>query len=129
MKKRLFLIGAGVLAAFSGVAYAVTTQILAPPLPTGVSHSGACYIRNTGTTALSVTASLFSNNGLIVNFNNCNGSPLGGGRTCVILVDHLPDDSFASCVATASNTAKLRGTLEVREVSPVLRVLVSEDLR
>jgi hypothetical protein len=112
---------------WAGVAHA--ERILSPPLPTGVGTSGACYVRNIGATGVSVTVDLFSNNGLLVNLNTCNGSPLPAGRTCVVLVNDLPDDSFAACSATANNVAKLRGTLEVRQISPILRVLVSEDLR
>jgi hypothetical protein len=47
----------------------------------------------------------------------------------VVLLDRLPDDSYAACRATAGTVAKLRGTFEIRETSPTLSVLVAEDLR
>ena len=128
MKRLAFLISGGVLVAFAGTAYAFA-QLTSPPLPTSVNTSGACYVRNSGNKTIPVSVSLFSNNGLIVNFDNCNTGPLGPGKTCVILVNDLPDDSFASCSATAEAVGKLRGTLEIRENTPVLRVLVSEDLK
>jgi hypothetical protein len=90
-----------VIASTAGIAHAY--QLVSSPLPTNTNTSGACYIRNTGTTAVSVLVSLFSNNGLIVSFDNCNGDgptipgSLGPGKTCVILVDDLPDDSFVAC--------------------------------
>ena len=85
-----------------------------------------CYIRNTGTTPVSVKVSLFSNNSPVVTFDNCNGAPLLAGHTCQVEVD-LPDSSDAACSVTAGNVGKLRGTFEVREVSfnPIQRVLVA----
>jgi len=105
-------------------------QILSPPLPTSIGSSGACYIRNTGTTAIHVQVSLFSNNAIVAAqyHDSCSGVALPGGQTCWVLVDHLPDGSFAACSATSGNIAKVRGTLEIRHRSP-LRILVSEDLR
>jgi hypothetical protein len=76
-----------------------------------------------------VSVSLFSNNGLIVSFDNCNGAPLAAGRTCVILVNDLPDDSSAACSVTADNVSKIRGTLEIRQLSPFLKTIASQDLR
>lgn len=109
---------------------APAAQILSPPLPTSVGSSGACYIRNTGTTAINVQVSLFSNNSIVAAqyHDFCSGTALPGGHTCWVLVDHLPDASFAACSAISGTIAKVRGTLEIRHPSP-LRILVSEDLR
>lgn len=127
MRTLVTLAASAVLLGLAGPAQAL--QILSPPLPTAINTSGACYVRNTGTSAVTVQVSLFSNNGLIVSFDGCNGSPLAGGHTCVVLVNDLPDASYAACRVTAGTVAKLRGTFEVREINPVLRVLVAEELR
>ena len=127
MRTLVALAASAVLLGLAGPAQAL--QILSPPLPTAINTSGACYVRNTGTSAVAVQVSLFSNNGLIVSFNGCNGSPLAAGQTCVVLVNDLPDDSYAACRVTAGTVAKLRGTFEVREINPILRVLVAEELR
>lgn len=114
-----------------GLASAVqAAQLVSSPLPTSIGTSGACYVRNSGATAVLITeVSLFSNNGLIVSFDNCSGVSLAAGHTCVVLVNDLPDDSYAACRVTAGTVGKLRGTLEVREEFPTKRVLVSEELR
>ena len=117
MKRFTALTGVVLLLGFASVAYAA--QLLSPPLSTGAGTSGACYIRNTGNKPVSVAVSIFSDFGLTVNFDNCNGAPLGAGRTCVLLVDDLPDNAFVACSATSGAVAKLRGTLEVREIAPV----------
>jgi hypothetical protein len=117
---------------FGPAGLAQAAQLLSPPFPTAINTSGACYVRNTGAAPVTVHVSVFSNNGLSVNpgFQNCNGvGPLGAGHTCVVLVDDLPDSSYAACSVTAGNVSKLRGTFELREITPTLRVLVAEDLR
>ena len=127
MRTYVTLTASAVLLGIAGLAQAA--KLLSPPLPTSINTSGACYIRNTGTTGVTVQVALFSNNGLIVSFDNCNDGPLPGGDTCVVLVNDLPDDSYAACSATAGTVTKLRGTFEVREITPTLRVLVAEELK
>lgn len=110
--------------------HAHATGLLASPLPTGVGSAGACYVRNGGTGKVTVgTVTLFSNNGIAIGdiHDFCSGQELSPGQSCVYLVDHLPDDSYAECRVTSG--ANLRATLEVREQSPTLRTLVAEDLR
>jgi hypothetical protein len=102
-------------------------QLITSPLWTGVNNSAACYVRNTGTTAVSVTVSLFSNNGTTAPFDDCNDGPLAAGRTCVIILDDIPDDSFIACSATAGSVAKLRGAIEIR--NSAVTVVNSEEMR
>jgi hypothetical protein len=133
MKTLTALSVAAVLLGGAGMAQAQTLkQIVSPPFPTDQGTDGACYVRNTGTTAVAVQVTIFSNNGTLVQFDNCNAAPLAPGRTCVVLAA-LPDDSFAACFAQAEVVARLRGTFEVREtpsiINPVLRVLVAGDLK
>jgi hypothetical protein len=115
----------------AGVAQA-QQQLVSPPFPTDVGTDGACYIRNTGTQPVNVQVTIHSNNGVVVQFQNCNGAPLGAGRTCVMLAA-LPDASFAACTVAAEKVSRLRGTFEVREtpsiINPTLRVLVASDLK
>ena len=96
-------------------------QLVSPPLPThpfrtNTTNEGVCRIRNTGTAPVTVTVSLFSNNGTAHLFDNCQGDggprTLAGGESCVVLKS-LPDDSFVACKVTAPNVTNLRGTLEV----------------
>ena len=112
-------------------ALANAAELLSPPLPTHTRTSGTCYVRNGGTTPVTMQVSLFSNNGLIVSFDNCNGAPVPPGYICQVIVNDLPDASYAACSVTVANVGKLRGTLEIREVSfnPIQRVLVAEDLK
>ena len=109
----------------------VVERMISPPFPTDVGTDGGCYVRNAGSKPVSVTVSIHSNNGTVTQVNTCNGTPLAGGRTCVLL-SSLPDSSYAACVVTALNVSKLRGTFEVREtpsiINPQLRVLVAGDL-
>jgi hypothetical protein len=124
-------LGIAASALFLGLAGpAQAAQLLSGALPTAVGSSGACYVRNTGTTKVTLQVKLFSNNGIVAAqyHDFCSGPPLAGGHTCVVLVDDLPDDSYVACSVTG-NTGKVRGTLEVRETSPTLRVLVSDELR
>jgi len=128
MKTRAALIAATLLLGLPGLAHA--GQILSPPLWTGVNTAGACYVRNTGGSAVTVQVTLFSNNSMTVDLNTCNSAPLGAGKTCVVLVSDLPDDSFVACSAVAGTLAKLRGTVEVRAIEAGgLRVIIAEDLR
>lgn len=124
-----------VLFGLAGLAPAA--ELLSSPLPTGVGTSGACHIRNTGTTAVKVQVSLFANNDPVVTFDDCNQVPLPAGRTCRVVGD-LPDSSYTACSVTAGNVTKLRGTLEIHAIVPdleqgfpggLLRTLVAEDLR
>jgi hypothetical protein len=109
---------------------AQAAQLLSPPFPTSLKTAGACRILNTGTTPVAVRVSLFSNNGLIVSLDLCNGAPLAAGHTCLVMVDDLPDDSYAACSVTATNVTKLRGTFELFEAGTHdSRVFVAEELR
>ena len=96
-------------------------QLVSPPLPThpfrtNTSNEALCRIRNTGSVPVTVTVSLFSNNGTVDEFDDCRGDgeprTLAGGESCVVL-KFMPDDSFVACKVTASNVTNLRGRLEV----------------
>jgi hypothetical protein len=124
---------AALLLGTTGLSHAA--QIGSPALPTGTLTAGACYIRNVGADPIAVKVKLFENFGseLALSFQNCNDVPLAPGRTCVLLVNDLPDDVFFWCSATASVTGlrgKLRGTIELRAITGSgLRVIIAEDLR
>lgn len=73
---------------------------------------------------------LFSNNAHTGHdIDNCNQAPLAGGQTCLVMVDHLPDDSYAACKVTASNVSKLRGTFDISEADGQYIVRVGEELK
>lgn len=130
MKTYAVLTAAASLLGITGLSHAA--QISSPLLPTGTGTSGACYIRNVGSSPISLQATISQNVDfpVIVNFQNCNNAPLPAGRTCVVLVNDLPDDVFFSCSAVVDGSAKnLRGTVEVRDISPILKVLAAEELR
>lgn len=128
---RTFLVSVVIAVVWSTTGFA-QQQIVSSPFPTDVGTDGACYVRNTSSKPIAVQVFVHSNNGVVVQFENCNAQPLGAGRTCVVLVS-LPDSSYAACYARAEKTGRLRGTFEVRETpSPVnaqLRVLVAGDLK
>jgi hypothetical protein len=130
MRKLVALVLPAVVLGSSGVAQA--EKLVSPPFGTHILTSAACYIRNTGTTSVTISASLFGNNALVIDTDTCNGNNgvLGPGQTCVIIDTDLPDDSFVACSVTAGTVGKLRGTLEIREtIDAVLRVIAAEDLR
>ena len=129
MKKTVLFAGVAIVGALVSAAYAASGTLISPMLPTSVGTSGACYIRNTGAKPISLSASMFGNNGANVGFDNCNGAPLAGGQTCAMLSFDLPDDSYVGCGVTSSNPGKTRATLEIRQIDPILKVIVSEDLR
>lgn len=120
-----FLLGSG------GATHAA--QIVSPPLPTSENTAGACYFRNVGTTPITLQVDTwlnFSPGFISPSFQNCNQAPLPGGRTCVVLVDDLPDDVTFACSAVVSSATNLRGIAEVRQITNGgLRVVVSEELR
>jgi hypothetical protein len=126
--KTFVLTCAAVLFGFSGIASA-QQRIASPALPGAIGNAAACYVRNTGTSATAVAVSTTSTLPIVANVDTCNGGPLAAGKTCVLLFNNLPDFTFLACSATALNTSRLRGTLEIREKAPTLRVLVSEELR
>lgn len=108
--------------------------IASPAFPTGTEAEAACYVRNVGTTPISVEVTTFENFGveLAPTFDNCNGAPLAAGRTCVLLVNptFLPDDVTVACSAvTSGSKTNLRGTLELRDALDNLKVFIAEDLR
>jgi hypothetical protein len=129
MKKKYAVLIAALVLGSSSLAHA--GQILSPGLPTGIGSAGACYVRNTGTTPVTVQVTLFSNNSIVAAeyHDHCSIAPLHPGHTCLVVVDALPDASFAACRATSGSVAKLRGTLEIRQSWPSYRVRASEDLR
>ncbi len=131
MKAYAALAVAVTLSAIAGLAHAGT--IVSPPLWTGTNTSGACYVRNVGghDTSVQVTALLNFTPGFITpSFQNCNDAPLPAGRTCVFLVNDLPDDVTFACSAVIGGSPKnVRATVEVRALSPFLRVIAAEDLR
>lgn len=130
MKTYAALTVAAFLLGNTGLSHAAT--IASPAFPTGTDTAGACYVRNVGTTPISVGVTMFENFGtpLATNTDNCNNTPLAAGRTCVLLVDNLPDDVTVACSAVAGVGVKnLRGTLELRDTLNALKVLIAEDLR
>jgi hypothetical protein len=128
MKTTFVLCCAAALVLVATAAYAA--QLLSPVLWTGIDTSAGCYIRNTGTSAVPVSVSLFSNQpGFGPDFDNCNGGPLGAGKTCVLLSFDLPDDSYVGCSVNGDKVSRIRGTLELRQTTPILKVIASEELR
>jgi hypothetical protein len=132
MKIYIALAAAAFLWASASFSHAAQT-ITSPGLPTGTNTAGACYIRNVGATpvSLQVTALLNFSPGFITpSFQNCNDAPLPAGRTCVLLVNDLPDDVAFSCSAVASSAKNLRAAAELRAItSSGLIVLLAEELR
>lgn len=132
MKTFAALVAAASVLAAAGPALA-GQRISTPALPTEVDNAGACYIRNVGPVPVSLQAHLYQYFGsdLAPTFDGCNGVPLAPGRTCALLVNDLPDDVVVACAADAAGSARnLRGTLELRNITPSgLRVLIAADLR
>jgi hypothetical protein len=114
-------------------------QIVSPALPTDTNTAGACYIRNLQSTPISLQVQLFQSSTFDIppTFENCNTAPLAAGRTCVVLVNDLPDGVHFACSATASSVLdkhlrkRVRGTVELRTILPGggLQVRIAEDLR
>jgi hypothetical protein len=129
MKKTFVSTCALILFGFAGVASA-QQRIASPPVLALTANTLACYVRNTGTKALAISVEVVEGDAdtLVPTFDSCNVGPLGAGQSCVLLFgSQVP--RFVTCAATAESVSKLRGTLEVRETTPTLRVLVSEELR
>jgi len=131
MRAHLGFVILGVLLSTPGFALAGKT-IASPPVFCGVlpSPQAACYIRNVGPLPVAITVQVTGENGTprVPSFENCNGSPLAAGRTCVVLAPLVEYTQFAACSATASGSAKrLRGTVEVRD--GFFTVVSAQDLR
>jgi len=109
--------------------------IVSPALPTPSDTAGACYLRNVGTTPISVKVSVLANfsPGFITpDFQNCNDAPLAPGKTCRLLVNDLPDDVTFECTAQVSGNAKnIRGSAELRLVAATgeVTVIAAQDMR
>src|SRR5262245_16585802 len=90
-------------------AFSEARTITSRALPTGVDAAGACYFRNIGVVPISLEVSALENfrPGLISpSYENCNGAPLAAGKTCVLLVDDLPDYIGFSCSAEITGSGK-----------------------
>lgn len=123
------------LTALLGVASAAhAATITSGGIPTGVGNNAACYFRNAGSTPISLQAQgliNFTRGFTVPNFQNCNGTPLAPGRTCVLIWNDIDDDTAFACTADVSGSAKnLRATAELRTpVSGGLKVTASSELR
>lgn len=117
------------LASLAQAAQLTSPPLTTHPFATNHTNSGTCRIRNTGTTPVTVTVSLFSNNATVPINDFCQGDgqprTLAGGQSCFVSA-FLPDDSFAACSVTARTVTNLRGTLEVQED---FNTTIAEDLR
>ena len=132
MKTLVALAAFAMVVGLAGLAQAA--QLTSPPLtthPFATNHenTGACSIRNVGTTPVIVDVSLFSNNATVPFADTCrvNGQPrsLPAGQTCAVGAV-LPDDSFVACTVKAASVVNLRGTLEVLQD---FNTILWEDLR
>lgn len=136
MKLRTTLTALACLTSGAGMAHAAQT-IASAPLWTGLSHAGACYIRNVGTRPVSLTVSPlinFTPGFRTADFDNCNnndGVPLQPGHTCVLLMNALDDDVTFACSAVVNGSAKnVRGNVEIREsVTGGQRVIAADEMR
>lgn len=141
MKTPAALAAAACLCIAAAAAQAAT--ISSPALPTLhatdfeggnlINTTGACYVRNVGKGPVAVQVKFSQNFGsdLPASFQNCNQAPLPPGRTCVALINDLPDDVVFSCSATITGSAKnVRATIEQRGITVNgFEVIAAEDLR
>lgn len=133
MKLSAALTALALLAGNAGVSHAAQT-IVSLDLPTVTNTTGACYLRNVGPRPIAVEIQALLNHspGFITpSFQNCNDTPLAPGRICALLVDDLPDDvTFACSAVVAGNPRNLRGSIEVRALTPTgPKVILSGDIR
>jgi hypothetical protein len=127
MMRATVLIGAALLWT-AAIAEAGTLATPTSTQQTG-ANSVACYIRNVGKKEIPLTATVKSSGiPVVLDFENCNPTPLAAGATCVVLAHNC---AGCGCVVTSEKTVKnLRGTLEWRlSNSPGLRVIDSVDLQ
>lgn len=115
MKRYIALTAAAALS-LTGLAHAGT--LVSPGLPTLhsttfeggtlIETGGACYVRNIGVNPISLQVTMPENfnPGFLIapSFENCNAAPLPAGRTCVFIVDNLPDDVTCACSVTSDAT-------------------------
>src|SRR5262245_31072870 len=110
-----------VLVGLASLAHAA--QLTSNPLSTNqwaTNHSleGVCHIRNVGTTPVTVTVSVFSNNATVPFFDTCQGDgeprTLAPGQSCSA-THFMPDASFGACSVTAASVRNLRGRFEVQQ--------------
>jgi len=137
MKLRTTLTALACLTSGAGMAHAAQT-IASAPLWTGLSHAGACYIRNVGTRPIQVQISPlinFTPGFRTADFNNCSngndGLPLEPGHTCVLLMNALDDDVTFACSAVVSGSARnVRGNVEIREsITGGQQVIAADEMR
>jgi hypothetical protein len=118
----------------TSAAHAAQTLVSAA-LPTPSGTGGACYIRNVGRAPISLQAAMLENftPGFIApDVDTCSDTPLAAGKTCVLLVNDLPDDVTFECSAqvTAGSVKNLRGTAELRQISDVAQtVIAAQDMK
>jgi len=132
MKLSTLLTAMALLAGSAGFAQAVPT-ITSMGLPTKTDTYGACYVRNVGTRPVSLQVAAldnFSPGFIDPSWQNCNDVPLAPGRTCVLLINDLPDDVTFSCSATliSGSPRYVRGSVEVRSIGDS-RVTLAADMR
>ncbi|HEY8515546.1 MAG TPA: hypothetical protein VIS07_08535 [Candidatus Binatia bacterium] len=134
---------AAVAALVGTTAVAQAATLSSPMLPTFhatdfvggsmLGNAAACYVRNVGKKPVKLEVKFQQNFGsdLPSSFQNCNAVPLAPGRTCVALINDLPDDVAFGCTAVVSGSAKnVRASVEFRALTVFgQKVLVAEDLR
>jgi hypothetical protein len=135
MRLSSVLTALALLSGGAGLAHA-SQIITSPPLQTVENTAGACYIRNVGTHPITVQINPlinFTPGFRTADFNNCNndGVPLQPGHTCVLLMNTLDADVTFACTAVIGGNAKsVRGSIEIRNITPSgLQTILADELR
>lgn len=115
MKTYAALATVAALWATTGLAHAATlaSSFLVTP---GGAIPAACYIRNVGTSPVSLQVTIFNSSGPIMpTTQNCNDAPLPLGATCVVLGDagSLFGTGVACSAKAGGSVRNLRGTLNI----------------
>lgn len=127
MKTYATLTAAAALLAITNLAHALT--LASSVIPTGINTGAACYVRNVGTTTISLAVRIVDRDGTVIplSFDNC--CQLEPGKTCLVRVDDPADDPVACSATTTGNVKNLRGTLEIQDTLNNLKVLIADELR
>jgi hypothetical protein len=127
MKALMTLLAVIAVAATASAGGTIATTLL----QVGVGIDGACYVRNVGSKAESITVEVDdTEDRLGPTFDSCDGAPLGAGTTCVVLFRRGPFRHVGCSATTRSGSAKnLRGTLEIRDTSGGFHTSGAVDLQ
>jgi len=129
--KTSMMSSAAVLLILAGATSSQAGGTLSSPIMWGgtTQTNAVCYVRNVGTSPITVTAKIVDENGVDITFSNA-CTTVAPGSSCALAAG-LASNQTAACSATVSGSVKkVRAGMDIRRDSMgVVTILNQQDLR